>query len=262
MIEISSRRIEAFQSNLRIPKLNIEQGSFNLVLGHNSSGKTLFLNSLSGIVDGKSEPLIKDKSIGFVSSQFPFQKDYRIKYIADLLRRLDNGFEMNVFKFYFKEYFDLSDLSLVGELSLGQKRILHLCLVIARKPEVLLLDDITNGLDQKHKKMVLEICQDLTYTHGITIIAATNLIEDFASVSDHFYLIKNKSLKYLGDAVSITQNYNPWSGSKEAFEEIPKDHVLASRNDARGVLALLDTEIYGTIDITITKLILLIEGMC
>lgn len=262
MIEISSRRIDAFLSKLRIPKLNIEEGSFNLVLGPNSSGKTLFLNSLSGVVDGKSDPLIKDKRIGLVSSDFPFQKDYRIIHIVDLLNRLDNGFDVNIFKAYFKVYFDLSDLNLVGELSLGQKKILNLCIVIARQPEVLLLDNITNGLDQKHKKMVLEICQDLIYTHGVTIISATNLIEDFASVTDHFYLIKDKRLKYLGNSVNITQNYNPWSGSKEAFDQIPKVHVLGFRNDSGDVLALLDTDSYGTMNMPMTKLILLIEGVC
>ena len=89
-------------------------------------------------------------------------------------------------KFYYNSPFDLSG---------GQKRRVAIAGVLAMKPEVLILDEPTAGLDPKGRDEIFSVLENLRKT-GITIILVSHSMEDVATHVDRIMVMNDGILKY------------------------------------------------------------------
>jgi energy-coupling factor transport system ATP-binding protein len=88
---------------------------------------------------------------------------------------------------------DLLDAS-PFELSGGQKRRVAIAGVLAMKPEVLILDEPTAGLDPKGRDDILEQIGKLHKESGMTIILVTHSMEDVANFADRLFVMNKGEL--------------------------------------------------------------------
>jgi energy-coupling factor transport system ATP-binding protein len=88
---------------------------------------------------------------------------------------------------------DLLDAS-PFELSGGQKRRVAIAGVLAMKPEVLILDEPTAGLDPKGRDDILEQIGKLHRESGLTIILVTHSMEDVADYADRLFVMNKGEL--------------------------------------------------------------------
>jgi ABC-2 type transport system ATP-binding protein len=77
----------------------------------------------------------------------------------------------------------------VDTYSTGMKQRLKLAQAIVHDPEVVFLDEPTNGLDPKGQSQMLELIQSLWREHGITVILSTHLLHDVDRVCDQIILL-------------------------------------------------------------------------
>ena len=86
------------------------------------------------------------------------------------------------------------------ELSGGQKKKVTIAGVLAMKPEVLVLDEPTAGLDPKWREEILNIAKRLRDEDGVTIILVSHSMEDVARYSDHI-IVMDHGMKLLDGTV-------------------------------------------------------------
>ncbi len=162
---------------------------------------------------------------------------------------------------------DLTDAAdkLVKSYSLGMKERLGIARAILCKPELLILDEPTNGLDPAGMKQVRDLLKRLSVEQGITVIISSHILSEIESIADtvgiihHGKMMKEVSMK---DIEEMNQNYieAAVSDTKKAthilieqlnlsdFKVVDKDKVRiydhnASTREISKAFALNDVEI-------------------
>jgi energy-coupling factor transport system ATP-binding protein len=101
---------------------------------------------------------------------------------------------------------DLLDAS-PFELSGGQKRRVAIAGVLAMKPEVLILDEPTAGLDPKGRDDILEQIAKLHKESGMTIVFVTHSMEDVANYADRLFVMNHGELVFQNPTKEVFSHY-------------------------------------------------------
>lgn len=199
---------------------SVEDGEFLGIIGHTGSGKSTLLQHLNGLLkpsegtiviggiditaDGVSMVEIR-KKIGLVF-QYPEYQLFEETVAKDVAFGPKNlGLSEEEIEERVKEAIELVGLDYENikdrspfELSGGQKRRVAIAGVVAMRPEVLILDEPTAGLDPKAHKDVLDMVEEVhAKTGNITILVSHNMA-DIARLSDKVLVIDNGHLVTMG----------------------------------------------------------------
>lgn len=197
--------------------LVISKNEFIGLIGHTGSGKSTLTQILNGLIRASSGSVFYDE-------QDIYDKGYNIK---ELRRKVGlvfqypehQLFEATVFKdvCFGPKNLGLSQrdselrafeaLEMVGmdkdlfynspfELSGGQKRRAAIAGVLAMKPEVLILDEPTAGLDPKGRDEILGMVKGLHEKTGNTVILVSHSMEDVARYVDRILVMNDGELLY------------------------------------------------------------------
>lgn len=195
--------------------LTIEKGEFIGLIGHTGSGKSTLIQHMNGLMKATSG------SIYFNGADI-YDSSYKLK---DLRSRVGLVFQYPEHQLFETTIFrdvnfgpknlgldkleaDLRTyeaLKMVGigedlldaspfELSGGQKRRVAIAGILAMKPEVLILDEPTAGLDPKGRDDILDQIAKLHKESGITIILVSHSMEDVANYVDRILVMNKGSL--------------------------------------------------------------------
>ncbi|MBI4657506.1 MAG: ABC transporter ATP-binding protein [Verrucomicrobia bacterium] len=77
----------------------------------------------------------------------------------------------------------------IDTYSTGMKQRLKLAQAIVHDPEIVLLDEPTNGLDPKGQVQILELVQSLWKVHGISVVLSSHLLHDVDRICDQIIII-------------------------------------------------------------------------
>ncbi len=186
--------------------LTVKKGSVFGILGPNGSGKTTTLGILLDIIKpdsgeylwfGQKPDSALRKRIGALLEQplfYPYMTAVdNLKIIADI-RGVHYGEIDKVL-----EMVHLSERKLYkySSYSLGMKQRLAIAAAMLGNPEVLILDEPTNGLDPKGiadiRNLILEVAQ-----HGFTIILASHMLDEVEKVCTHVLVLEKGEKRYAG----------------------------------------------------------------
>ena len=188
---------ESAQEVIKDFSVNIERGSFTVILGHNGSGKSTLAKLLNGLykpvsgkiyVDGietadESREIEVKRRVGMV-----FQNPDN-QHVASIVEE-DVAFGPENLGLDPKEIRKRVDESLkaVGmyehrketphRLSGGQKQRIAIAGIIAMRPECIVLDEPTAMLDPKGRREIISTVEKLNRENGITIVLITHFMEE------------------------------------------------------------------------------------
>lgn len=193
--------------------LVIPDGQFIGLIGHTGSGKSTLAQHLNGLLkptsghiyyngediheDGFDKKVLRSK-VGLVF-QYPEHQLFEVDVFSDVCFGPKNmgldkkeaelrGYAALKQVGIEDEYFYQSPFDLSG----GQKRRVAIAGVLAMKPEVLVLDEPTAGLDPKGREEILDQITKLRDETGMTVILISHSMEDVANYVDRI-IVMNKS---------------------------------------------------------------------
>lgn len=206
----------------------IEDGAFIGLIGHTGSGKSTLIQHLNGLVRADSGSI-------FYNGIDIYDKDYDMKQLRSKVGLVfqypeHQLFETDIFKdvCFGPKNLGLSKmevelrafeaLRLVGleenlfyqspfDLSGGQKRRVAIAGVLAMKPEVLILDEPTAGLDPKGRDDILDCVQRLRKETGMTVILVSHSMEDVAKYVDRIMVMNDGVLVYDDKPKTVFTHY-------------------------------------------------------
>ncbi|MEG0771343.1 MAG: energy-coupling factor transporter ATPase [Clostridia bacterium] len=201
--------------------IEIEKGEFLGIIGHTGSGKSTLISHLNGIlkpttgkilIDGEDIWNLKDKKnirfkVGLVF-QYPEYQLFEETIYKDIAF---GPYNMGLSKEEVHERV-LYSLKFVGldesilekspfEISGGQKRRVAIAGVIAMKPQILILDEPTAGLDPRGRDEILMNIKEYHKAEGRTVILVSHSMEDIAKTVNKV-LVMNKSEVFMFDTVA------------------------------------------------------------
>lgn len=194
---------------------SINKGEFIGLIGHTGSGKSTLIQHMNGLMKATSghiyfngEDIYEPKyslrtlrsKVGLVF-QYPEHQLFETTVFKDVIFGPTNlGLDKLEAELRAYEALktvgigeDLLDAS-PFELSGGQKRRVAIAGVLAMKPEVLILDEPTAGLDPRGRDDILEQIAKLHEDSDITIILVTHSMEDVAIYADRLFVMNHGEL--------------------------------------------------------------------
>jgi ABC-2 type transport system ATP-binding protein len=171
--------------------LQVKRGEIYGFLGPNGSGKTTFIRMLCGLLtpDGGSgtclghnvlteQTLIK-REVGYMTQAFSYYTDLSIRENLDFIARIYGIADRDAAVSQSLERLGLQNRSgqLAGELSGGWKQRLALAACLIHKPQLLLLDEPTAGVDPKARRSFWDEIHRLS-SEGITVLITTHYMDE------------------------------------------------------------------------------------
>ena len=208
--------------------LKIEDGEFIGIIGHTGSGKSTLIQHLNGLIKATSGGIyfngqdIYDKDynmkdlrskVGLVF-QYPEHQLFETTIFADVCFGPKNlGLDKKTVEL--RAYEALRNVGFPEELfyqppfdlSGGQKRRVAIAGVLAMKPEVLILDEPTAGLDPKGRDEILDLISQMHKELGITIILVSHSMEDVAKYVDRIIVMNQGSVMFDGVPKEVFRHY-------------------------------------------------------
>ena len=191
--------------------LNVEQGNIFGLLGPNGSGKTTTLGIILDVIKsssgnykwfGSENHVESRKKIGAILETpnfYTYLSAYNnLKIVADI-KSVSYSRISNVLKTV--NLFERKD-DPVSNYSLGMKQRLALASALLSDPEVLVLDEPTNGLDPQGIADIREIIQK-TAQEGKTIIIASHILDEIEKICTHVAVIKKGNLLASGNIQNV-----------------------------------------------------------
>ncbi len=208
--------------------LVIPDGQFIGLIGHTGSGKSTLVQHLNGLMRPTSGAIyyngedIHDKDyekkklrskVGLVF-QYPEHQLFEIDVFKDVcfgpknLGLSQKEAELRAYAALKQvglgdEYFYQSPFDLSG----GQKRRVAIAGVLAMKPEILILDEPTAGLDPKGRDEILDQIAKLKEETGITVILVSHSMEDVAKYVERIIVMNRGSVLYDDEPRQVFQHY-------------------------------------------------------
>lgn len=208
--------------------LEIRDGEFIGLIGHTGSGKSTLIQHLNGLIKAT------DGNI-YYNGQDIYDKDYKMKdlrsrvglvfqypehqlFETTVLRDVKFGpanqglppLEVDLRAYEALKQVgigeDMLDLS-PFELSGGQKRRVAIAGVLAMKPEVLILDEPTAGLDPKGRDEILDQIAKLHQENNITVILVSHSMEDVARYVDRLIVMNRGEAVFDGTPKKVFRHY-------------------------------------------------------
>jgi energy-coupling factor transport system ATP-binding protein len=207
----------------------IKKGEFVGLIGHTGSGKSTLIQTINGLLKpSKGKIFVNDmdltdkkvkksnirKKVGLVF-QYPEYQLFEETIYKDIafgpknLNLKSNEIDIRVreaMEIVGLDFEDLHDMS-PFELSGGQKRRVAIAGVLAMKPEVLILDEPTAGLDPRGRDEILAQIKMLNKEKGVTIILVSHSMEEVANVVDRLIVLDNGKKVLDGEVREVFKEY-------------------------------------------------------
>lgn len=206
----------------------INDGEFIGVIGHTGCGKSTLMQLLNGILKPTSggiyyngqdiheedfdKKLLRSK-VGLVF-QYPEHQLFEVDVFTDVCFGPRN-MGLAESEIQLRAYDALKAVGLKDEnfyvspfdLSGGEKRRVAIAGVLAMKPEILILDEPTAGLDPKGREEILSLIKSLHDESGITILLVSHSMEDVAEYADRIIVIDDGKIAFDDIPTNVFENY-------------------------------------------------------
>jgi pyoluteorin transport system ATP-binding protein len=177
-----------------------QQGTLTALVGPDGAGKTTLLRLIAGLMtadsgelevlgtDVAADPQTIQNRIGYMPQKFGLYEDLSVQQNLDLYADL-HGIAKDQRREIYPRLMEMTDLGrfterLAGKLSGGMKQKLGLACTLVRKPELLLLDEPTVGVDPLSRRELWEIVANLVHEDKLTVVVSTSYLDE-AELCDH-----------------------------------------------------------------------------
>lgn len=250
--------------------VDIEKGSFVAILGHNGSGKSTFAKQINGILtptegtvwvsgmdtsdqeaiweirkkagmvfqnpDNQIIGNVVEEDVGFGPENMGVPAD-------DIWKRVDESLEaVGMTAYRYKS---------PNKLSGGQKQRVAIAGVMAMRPECIILDEPTAGLDPRGRDEILDKISHLHREKGMTIILVSHSMEDIARYADRLMVMNRGEKAFDGPPREVFEHYRDLETMGLAAPQVtyivhglrekgvPIDHDITMVEEARDAIVKL-----------------------
>ncbi len=211
--------------------LSIPAGHVVGLVGPNGAGKTTLLNLATGMLEpsaGTVEVLggrpaaspAQLARVGYVAQDTP---TYAGLSVADHLRfgaHMNPGWDAALAQSRI-ERLGLDPAQKAGKLSGGQRAQLALTLAIAKRPELLILDEPIASLDPLARREFLQILMEATADQELSVVMSSHLVADLERVADYLIVLVGSRVQVAGETDDLLASHRLLTGPRSDASALP-----------------------------------------
>ncbi len=226
---------------LRGCTLRIPAGSVTALVGPNGAGKTTLLQLAAGITSPTSgqletlgwsprgNPMMVLPRIGFVAQDHPLYRGFSLADILKFGRKLNARWDDQLALRRLKTL-RLKPSQRIGKLSGGQQAQVALTLALAKRPELLLLDEPAAALDPLARREFLQALMEAVVEEGVTVLLSSHILADLERVCDHLVILSRSRVALTGSTDELVRSHRLLTGARRDVGEIAQLHSIVHSN--------------------------------
>jgi ABC-2 type transport system ATP-binding protein len=235
---------------LRDCTLEIPAGSVTALVGPNGAGKTTLLHLAVGLSEPSAgEVRVLGASpqrdaadvlprIGFVAQEHPLYRSLTVAETLRLGRELNPSWDDGAAR----ARIDALALPLrkkVGALSGGQRAQVALTLALAKRPELLLLDEPVASLDPLARREFLQSVMEAVAETGMTVLLSSHLVADLERVCDFLVILAGGRTQLAGPIEEILASHRLLTGPRSQAADVARLHKVVRQSHTERQTTLL-----------------------
>jgi ABC-2 type transport system ATP-binding protein len=224
--------------------LSIPTGRVTGLVGPNGAGKTTLINLATGMlapttgsitVLGSKPASGPDQlaKVGYVAQDTPTYAGLTVEDHLRLGAHMNPGWDAAL------AHNRMSQLGIdpkqkAGKLSGGQRAQLALTLAVAKRPELLILDEPIASLDPLARREFLQVLMETTAEHEISVVMSSHLVADLERVTDYLIVLMSSRVQITGDIDEMLATHYLLSGARRDPAALPaSQQVISARHTDR-----------------------------
>jgi ABC-2 type transport system ATP-binding protein len=233
--------------------LDVPAGRVVGLVGPNGAGKTTLLNLAVGMLtptSGTIEVLggrpgaspAQLARVGFVAQGTPTYAGLSVEEHLRLGARLNPGWDDTLARDRIQRLgLDFSHRA--GKLSGGERAQLALTLGVAKRPELLILDEPVASLDPLARREFLQDLMEAVAEHELSVVLSSHLVSDLERVCDYLIVLVASRVQLAGDIDTLLATHHLLTGPRRDPARLPTDqHVISASHTDRQSTLLVRTD--------------------
>ena len=201
--------------------LNVARGGIHAIVGANGAGKSTLFRVLLGFespASGSASILGHDSAslphevrgrIGFVNEEHTLPGWMRVDDVTAMQRRQYPQWNQQRYQEVVRNFNVLPDQK-IAQLSRGERAGVNLALALAQRPDLLILDEPTLGLDVVAKRAFLEALMFTSMSDESTIIYCSHQMEEIERVADNLIIMERGALRNMSPPFEFCERVQLW----------------------------------------------------
>ncbi|WP_030550684.1 ABC transporter ATP-binding protein [Streptomyces exfoliatus] len=238
---------------LRNCELDVPAGRVVGLVGPNGAGKSTLLKLASGMLTPTAgtvevcggrpaEGVEQLAKVGFVAQDTP---TYSALSIADHLvlgRRLNPNWDDALARDRIRRL-GLDPKQRAGKLSGGQRAQLALTLGIAKRPELLILDEPVAALDPLARREFMQDLMEAVAEHELSVVLSSHLVSDVERTCDYVIVLVDSQVQVADDIDDLLASHHRLTGPRRDPDKLPAGvHVITASHTDRQTTLLVRTD--------------------
>jgi ABC-2 type transport system ATP-binding protein len=218
----------------------IPEGKVVGLVGPNGAGKTTLLHLAVGLLapsagsitvlgghpgDGRAQ-LAK---VGFVAQDTPTYAGLSVAKHLRMGAYLNKNWDRQLAESRIDQL-DVDPRQKAGSLSGGQRAQLALTLAVARRPELLILDEPVASLDPLARREFLQSLMEIVAKDGVSVVLSSHLIADLERVCDYLVILIASHVQLSGEVSELLASHWRLSGPRRDPASLPSDQEVVEES--------------------------------
>jgi ABC-2 type transport system ATP-binding protein len=219
-------------------------------VGPNGAGKSTLLQLVCGLLSPTSgslevlgdPPRSGSPRVGFVAQDTPVYAGLTIEEHLRLGAHLNPSWDDALARRRIDDL-GLDATQRAGRLSGGQRAQLALTVAIAKRPDLLLLDEPVAALDPLARREFLQALMEYIADEGTSVVMSSHLVTDLERVCDHLIVLSRSRVRVTGDAEELLATHHRITGPRidPAALGAGREVVQARHTDVQSTLVVRST---------------------
>ena len=211
---------------LRECSLTLPRGRMAALVGPNGAGKSTLLHLAVGLLEPSegtarvfghepsAQPLAVLPRVGFVAQDHPLYRGFTVADTLAFGRHMNRQWDGSLAEARLRRLGIPLDQR-VGKLSGGQQAQVALAIALAKRPELLLLDEPVASLDPLARRDFLRTLVEAASEHGITTLLSSHIIADLEQACDYLIILSASRVQLSGDIAAIQESHRQLIGPRD-----------------------------------------------
>jgi ABC-2 type transport system ATP-binding protein len=247
-IEIKNVSLNYEKFSLKNVSFNAPCGTVTGLIGRNGAGKSTLIKCIADCVLHTGEITVNGtradddrvkyfSDLSVVFDELPYNDQLKIKKCTKLFEKIYPDFDTQFF-YKMTERFNIEPNMRIANLSFGTKKKFQLIAVMATKPQTLVLDEPTSGIDPVDRAEILDILQEFMMDENHTLLLSTHITSDLDKIADYITLIDNGQIVFSKSKDELQDEYRIIRAEKSMLSGEDMSRLIGIKENAFGIEGL------------------------